>query len=117
MKLLLIFLLMLAGSFLIFWLRAFPFREKKCREPEQSAKAAVVSRRIRSGNPHRSGRSQMGYTYLVTFRLENGAELELYTYEIEYGALREGMTGTLTWKGRYYIAFAEEAGIPGGMAS
>ena len=118
MKTLITLSIMLAVSFLVYWLRAFPFREKKCLEPEQSTKATVLSRRIQSGNPHRSGRSSgMGYTYLVTFLLEDGTELELYTYEIEYGALREGMTGTLTWKGRYYVDFICGAGAQTGSGS
>ena len=90
---------------LVFFLRTFPFGEKKSREPETTARAEVTARRIRSGNPHRSGRSQLGYTFLVTFRLENGRELELYAYEEEYGGLREGMAGLLTWKGRYFVRF------------
>ena len=109
MKLILAFLLLAAGSFGIFWLRTFPFREKKTKAPEQTARAAITARRVQSSNPHRSGRSSgMGYTYLVTFRLDSGEELELYTYEIEYGTLREGMTGMLTWKGRYYVNFEQE---------
>lgn len=105
MKTFLIFLLFTAGALGIFWLRTFPFREKKTNEPERSASAVVVSRRIRPGNPRRSGRSHMGYTFLVTFRLDDGRELELEAYEVEYGALKEGTAGTLTWKGPYFVDF------------
>lgn len=109
MKTALIILFFLAVMALVFWLRVFPFREKKTKEPERTAPAEVISRRVQSGNPHRSGRSSgMGYTYLVTFRLDDGRELELYTYETEYGALREGMKGTLTWKGPYFVSLTEE---------
>lgn len=101
--------LAVTAAFLIFWFRAFPFTEKKCKEPEQTAHALLVSRRVRSGNPHRSGRSSgMGYTYLVTFQLDDGSQLELYAYDVEYGALREGMEGTLTWKGRYFVRLDAE---------
>lgn len=90
----------------IIWLRTFPFREKKTNEPERISRAEVISRRVQSGNPIRSGRSAgFGYTFLVTFRLENGTTLELYAYDHEYGALREGMTGKLTWKSPYYVSF------------
>lgn len=89
----------------VFWLRTFPFREKKTNEPERTAGAEVLSRRVQSGNPIRSGRSHQGYTFLVTFRLEDGKELELYAYDHEYGALQEGMNGSLTWKGPYFIRF------------
>lgn len=95
--------LAVAAAFLIFWLRAFPFTEKKCKEPQQTAHAKVLSRRVQSGNPHRSGRSTQGYTFLVTFELDDGTQLELYAYDVEYGALQEGMEGNLTWKGRYFV--------------
>lgn len=108
MKTAILFLIILAVCFLVFWLRAFPFREKKTREPERSAHAEVISRRVQSGNPHRSGRSTQGYTFLVTFRFEDGTEKELYAYDVEYGGLSEGMTGTLTWKGPYFVDFKED---------
>ena len=105
MKSLLNIALMIAFFFLVYWLRTVPFREKETKEPERSTKAEVISRRVQSGNPIRSGRSQQGYTFLVTFRLEDGKELELYAYDHEYGALQEGMTGSLTWKGPYFVRF------------
>lgn len=106
MKTLLTALLFTAVAGLIYWLRVFPFTEKKTKEPEQSARAVVTSRRVQSGT-HRSGRSSgMGYTYLVTFRLNDGRELELYAYEEEFGALQENAEGTLTWKGPYFVSFA-----------
>lgn len=106
MKTALIVLGMIAVSFGVYWLQTFPFRERKIQEPERSAKAEVISRRVQSGNPIRSGRSAgFGYTFLITFRLENGTELELYAYDHEYGALKEGMTGTLTWKGPYFVRY------------
>ena len=109
MKTVLLFLTMLALTALFFWLRAFPFTEKKVKDPEQTARATVISRRVQSGNPIRSGRSAgFGYTFLVNFRLEDGRELELYAYDTEYGALREGMEGMLTWKGPYFVSFVAD---------
>lgn len=109
MKTALIFFGLLALCLLVFWLRTFPFREKKTREPERTARASVLSRRVQSGNPIRSGRSTQGYTFLVTFRLEDGSELELYAYDEEYGGLTEGLEGQLTWKGPYFVSFEPEA--------
>ena len=80
---------------------------EKTKEPERTANAVVVSRQVKSG-ANRSGRSVMGYSYLVAFRLTDGAELELYAHDVEYGALREGMEGRLTWKGRYFVSFEWE---------
>lgn len=50
-----------------------------------TGRATVVSHRI-------SGRN-----YLVTFRLSDGEELELYVFQNQYNELREGTTGQLTW--------------------
>jgi len=92
---------------LVFWLRTRPFREKKNREPEKTAPAVLLDRRVESGT-NRSGRSSgMGYSYVLTFRTGEGSQLELYAYDVEYGALREGMEGTLTWKGPYFVRFEE----------
>jgi len=40
--------------------------------------------------------------------LEDGQELELYAYDHEYGGLNEGMTGSLTWRGPYFVRFETE---------
>lgn len=89
----------------VFWLRVLPFREKKTDEPERTANAEVIARRVESGT-NRSGRSSgMGYNYRIIFRLKDGTEIALYAYDHEYGALREGMTGILSWKGPYFVGF------------
>ena len=36
---------------------------------------------------------------------EEGKELELFAYEIEFGGLKEGVKGELTYKGRYFVDF------------
>lgn len=103
-------LLLLALSFLVYWLRVLPFREKKTNEPERTARAKLVARNVQKGT-HRSGRSQgMGYSFLLTFEAEGAEKLELYAYDHEYGALREGMEGMLTWKGPYFVSFLPKEG-------
>jgi len=90
---------------LVYWLRVLPFREKKTEEPERSEKAEVIARRVETG-ANRTGRSSgMGYNYRILFRLEDSTEVLLYAHDHEYGALREGMTGKLTWKGPYFVSF------------
>ncbi len=101
----LIFMLyMLALMALIFYLRIIPFREKPCYEPEKAVQATVVSKEIVSGT-QRSGRSHMGFSFMIRFRTEDGQELELYAYEEEFGGLKEGMAGMLTYQGRYFVDF------------
>lgn len=109
MKILATLFLLITGASLIFWLRTFPFREKKTNEPERTARAQVAARRVTTG-ANRTGRSSgLGYNYVVTFRLEDGRELELYSHDVEYGSLRDGMAGALIWKGRYFVSFEEDA--------
>ena len=94
----------LAIMLLVFYIRVLPFLEKPTAEPEKTVRAMVSSKEIRSGT-HNSGRSQQGYSFLVTFRTDHGEHLELYAYDVEYGGLEEGMEGNLTYRGRYFVGF------------
>ena len=94
------------GCALIFYLRVRWFMEKPSTEPERSVSATVISKEIREGT-NRSGRSMMGYSFVVNFQTQEGQILALYAYEIEFGALTEGMTGTLTYQGPYFVSFSE----------
>lgn len=96
-------ILAFVGLFLIYWLRTLPFREKKNKAPEETAHARLLSRRVTTGANQTGRSSGMGYNYVLTFQLNDGAILELYSHDVEYGALREGMSGQLTWKGRYFV--------------
>ena len=53
----------------------------------------------------RNGLSKMGYSFVITFRTEEGETLELFAYEEEFGSLKEGASGTLTYQGRYFVDF------------
>lgn len=80
--------------------------EKASTEPEKTVRANVLSKKVKPGT-HRSGRSKGGFSYIVTFLTENGEPIELFAYEIEFGGLKEGMQGTLTYQGRYFVRFEE----------
>ena len=41
----------------------------------------------------------------MTFTLSDGEELELYVGEGEYRALKEGLSGQLTWEGKQFREF------------
>lgn len=94
----------LAFFLLISYLRVLPFQEKTSQDPRISVQATVVSKEIRSGT-RSSGRSQMGYSFVVCFETEDRQMLELYAHEIEFGGLKEGMEGILTYQGRYFMDF------------
>ena len=57
--------------------------------------AMVVSRRAELAKV--ASRHANNWNYLVTFRLSDGEELELYVFQQEYHKLTEGLTGQLTW--------------------
>ena len=94
------------GSIAVIYVWLESFREEPSSEPERTVSATVIFKEVQEGT-NRTGRSMMGYSFLVTFRTESGEPLELYTYEIEFGGLKEGMTGQLTYQGRYFVSFEE----------
>lgn len=98
----------LAVFLLISYLRVLPFMEKPSHEPERMVQATVMSKEIRSGTQG-SGRSQMGYSFVITFLTETGETMDLYAYESEFGGIKEGMKGSLTYKGRYFVGFQDNA--------
>lgn len=67
------------------------------RGPVLTGAAMVVSRRVEIGKFSGGSWRNSGWNYLVTFRLTDGSEIELYTFENIYGELKEGMTGWLRW--------------------
>ena len=94
----------LAIMLFIFYMYAHAFQEKPSHDPVKSVQANIVSKEVVSGTQS-SGRSQMGYSFLVRFQTDDGQLLELYAYEEEFGGLREGMKGILTYQGRYFVDF------------
>lgn len=97
----------LAFFLLVSYLRVLPFLEKPSWEPIKIAAVTVVSKEVRSGT-FRSGRSQAGYSFVVNFRTEDGRMLELFAYETEFGGLKEGMQGIVTYQGRYFVDFEKQ---------
>lgn len=97
----------IAIGLLVFYLRVRGFQEKPSGEPEKTVAATLVSKEVKQGT-NETGRSMMGYSFGVNFRTENGQTLELYAYEHEFGSLKEGVNGILTYKGRYFVDFHEK---------
>ncbi len=95
----------------IFYYRiAHAYSEKPSDAPQRTSHARLVNRQVVQKGSQRTGRSQgMGYNFLLTFRTDEGEQVELYSYDYEFGALREGDQGTLTWKGPYFQSFLRDA--------
>ena len=73
--------------------------------------ATVVSKRVSEGNYWNARRNAKTWyvgsqwNYLVTFRLSDGEQIELHTFENEYHLLKEGMTGQLSWRKQNMTGF------------
>ena len=78
---------------------------KKLKEehPEQTADAVVVSRKV--DTCYSLTKSDSSWVYLVTFRLENGKELQLNVAEADFKKLKEGINLSITWQGEHLISF------------
>ena len=72
-------------------------------QPEQTASATVLSRRVNT--VYSLTRSSSSWAYLVKFRLETGEEPELKAKEETYADFKEGTSGKLTWQGDTITAF------------
>ena len=89
-------------------------RDKDDKGPKMTAPATVKSRRTAQGNyrghaPTRyEGNTRGLWNYFVTFTLSDGEELELYVGENEFRALKEGISGQLTWQGKQFREFDTE---------
>ena len=84
----------LFGAILVlgFLSRALPY----LRSQVLTGRATVVSKKLEHGRF--GGKYSSSWNYLVTFRLSDGEELELYVFEHQYAQLKEGSTGTLRWE-------------------
>lgn len=74
------------------------------RGKEMTGPATVVSHRLELG----IGGGAYGadnWNRLVTFRLSDGSELELYAIREDYEKLEAGMTGQLTWQKENLLHF------------
>lgn len=70
---------------------------------ELTGTATVVSRRMEVGRL--GGKWADNYNRLMTFRLSDGSELELYVTKEAYAVLADGETGQLVWQGDQLRSF------------
>ena len=83
----------LIGALLLFFLLYYHFSTKGTT---LTGRATVVSHRLELGKG--GGRYGDNWNRLVTFRLSDGDELELYVDRQAYELLKDGQTGQLTWE-------------------
>ena len=85
-------------------------KAKKLNEeqPEQTARATVLSRRV--DTCYNLEKSDSSWAYLVKFRLDNGEEMELKAKEADYRQLKEGTSLSVTWQADVLISYIVELG-------
>ena len=78
------------------------FKKITRKGESRTAAARVVSRRLMSARFPTQGST---WDHLVTFRLEDGTETELFVTEEMYHSLTPGQKGTLSWNGDELATF------------
>ena len=73
------------------------------KNKKMTAPATVVSHRLALSPA--GGRYSDNWNRLVTFRLSDNTELELYTTKEEYETLIDGQSGQLTWEDDLFLHF------------
>lgn len=73
------------------------------RKSQMTAHATVVSHRLELGIG--GGKYGDNWNRLVTFRLTDGSELELYTVRADYETLTDGQSGQITWEKENLLHF------------
>lgn len=63
---------------------------------EQTSRAQVLSRRV--DTCYSLEKTDSSWAYLVTFRLEDGQEIQLHATESDYKKMKEGLSLSITWK-------------------
>lgn len=82
-----------------------------------TGRATVISKRVSEGNYWNARRNAKTWyvgsqwNYLVTFRLSDGEELELHTFETEYHTMEPGMTGQLRWHKQNMTGFEPDTEV------
>ena len=104
-----LFFLVLCFSFVLFVFTvvlALSEKKQNDREPRLTVPAVVVAKR---NDLYRYRSTSGGSTvYFVTFQVQSGDRLELNLSGREFGLLREGDRGSLTFRGKEFLDFTRE---------
>lgn len=99
-------LLMLTFPVVEFFYNRWAYRDKEDKGPKLTGFATVKAHRAEQGRY--LGKAPSRWNFIVTFTLSDGEELELYTFEEHFHALKDGTSGQLTWQGRNFLEFETE---------
>ena len=101
----LVFLFSLAMIVFTF-VRTISERKQNDREPRLTVPAVVAAKR--TDFYRYRGTSGGSTVYFVTFQVQSGDRLELNLSGREFGLLREGDRGSLTFRGKEFLDFTRE---------
>ena len=73
------------------------------RKSQMTAHVTVVSHRLELGIG--GGMYGDNWNRLITFRLKDGSEIELYTVREDYETITDGQTGQITWEKENLLHF------------
>lgn len=99
----LIILLMIAVPIVVFLYNRLIYKDKDDKGPKLTGPATVKSHRVEQGRY--LGKAPSRWNFIVTFTLSDGEELELYTFEEHFRAMKDGISGQLTWQGKNFLEF------------
>lgn len=94
--------------FLIVTVKEFIYGKIQHNKPTYSVMATVVSIERKAGT-YKTGHSDYRFSYEITFITDKGIELLLYACKEQLQPLSVGICGTLTYKGRFFVAFESKA--------
>ena len=100
------FIGILAFGLLYALYRSWAYRDKDDKGPEMTGPATVKAHRVVQGRY--TGKAPSRWNYMVTFTLAGGEELELYTGQGDFQALKDSISGQLTWQGKRFYGFEPE---------
>jgi len=87
---------------------AFNLPYLKRKGPEKTCQATVIGKRIGQSNTPQVYYRGSRWDNLINFRCEDGTTVELYTTAQVFSQLKEGLTGTLKYRGEQMIEFEWE---------
>lgn len=102
-KKILMVILMISVPVIVFLYHRWVYRDKDDKGSKMTGSATVKSHRVEQGRY--LGKAPSRWNFIVTFTLSDGEELELYTFEEHFRALKDGASGQLTWQGKSFLEF------------
>ena len=103
-----IIFIVVIGGFIIVAVKGLGQWNKNNQSPVLTVEAVIAAKRTNVSHHHTNDDMAMSTTdttYYVTFEVQSGSRMEFHVSGREYGLLREGDRGRLTFQGTRYQGF------------